>query len=307
MKRVAVLMSTYNGDKYIKEQIDSILSQKCDYKIDLIVRDDGSTDTTMIVLKEYELNKQLIVYSDKNLGAGYSFLKMLIDNPGYDFYLFSDQDDFWKSNKIQDGIDKIKDVQNYGLYCSNAKMCDSTLNPIGRNVHKSMKFFNSKRVFLGLACAQGCTMVLNAKLAKIIYSKKLPEDIVLHDSYITSLCFLLGGYFYADKADTIKYRMHSNNIGGLNTASQNNALQMIKIRIKYIFSKPKNSIVIQNKYIIEQYGNSLSHDEIALMTYIIRAKKSFLKRVKIALDLDLRDESFNLDISNRVKILLNNF
>ena len=249
MKRIAVLMTTYNGEQFVEEQIESILNQKCDYQIDLIVRDDGSKDTTITILKKYAKAGKIKFSAGKNIGAGYGFLKMLQDTPNYDYYAFSDQDDFWYEDKLQKGIDKIKGNTNYALYCSNAEMCNETLKTLGRNVHKNMSFFNAERVYLGLACAQGCTCIFNKQLAKVIQAHPMPEDIVLHDSFVTCLCFAIGGYFYADDWTSMKYRMHGKNIGGLVTRSQSGMIAIIKKRISYIIEKPEKSVVKQLGYI----------------------------------------------------------
>ena len=98
--RVAVLMSTYNGEKYLNEQIDSILSQSGNFELSLLVRDDGSTDETINILNKYQNLGKLKWYSGKNLGPGKSFIDLLYKTHGYDYYAFSDQDDVWMTGKI---------------------------------------------------------------------------------------------------------------------------------------------------------------------------------------------------------------
>lgn len=307
MGKIAVLMSTYNGEKYIEEQIDSILNQKCNCEIDLIIRDDGSKDNTKQIIKKYVAANKIKAYSGGNMGAGYGFISMIRDNPGYDYYAFSDQDDFWYEKKLQKGIDKIKAIDNYALYCSNAEMCDSSLNFLGRNVHKKMTLFNKERVFFGLACAQGCTCIFNKQLAEIIQKSPMPKDIVLHDSYITCLCFALGGYFFADEWPSMRYRMHGNNIGGLITKSQSGVFTMIKKRLEYIRTKQKSCIVKQLSYILLSYGDDINKDKKRIMKNVICAKHNLLYRVRYCLSIKLKDETVNLSISNRLKIILNNY
>ena len=102
--RVAVLMSTYNGEKYIKEQIDSILLQK-GVDVKLYIRDDGSVDNTCNIINEYDDNRIVLISDGRNLGAGVSFftlLKYVVDiDKAIEFFAFSDQDDFWFPNKIE--------------------------------------------------------------------------------------------------------------------------------------------------------------------------------------------------------------
>jgi len=106
---IDVLMATYNGEKYIKEQIESILNQT--YKnIHLIISDDGSKDNTVQILKEYEnKDKRVTVYVQKqNLGyiKNFEFLLTKIEN---DIYMLSDQDDVWKVDKIENTYNKLKE------------------------------------------------------------------------------------------------------------------------------------------------------------------------------------------------------
>ena len=102
--RVAVLMSTYNGEKYIREQIDSILEQSGNFDLDLWVRDDGSKDSTQQILQEYAQQRKLHWYTGENLGAAHSFIDLVRKCKGYDYYAFADQDDYWMTNKIQMGV-----------------------------------------------------------------------------------------------------------------------------------------------------------------------------------------------------------
>ena len=94
-------MSTYNGEKYLSQQIDSILNQK-EIDVHLFIRDDGSYDNTWKLLEEYKQKYEKInIISAKNVGVGNSFMNLLYSVPNiYDYYAFSDQDDIWEPNKI---------------------------------------------------------------------------------------------------------------------------------------------------------------------------------------------------------------
>ena len=100
IKRLAILMATYNGEKYIKEQIESILNQDTeDFDFTLIIRDDGSTDNTKNIIREYVDRGKIIFIEGQNKGAARGFISLLCDNQGYDYYAFSDQDDVGNHNK----------------------------------------------------------------------------------------------------------------------------------------------------------------------------------------------------------------
>lgn len=100
MKKVLVLMSTYNGEKWLKEQIDSILASR-EVKVDILVRDDGSSDNTLSILNLYKNNNRLNYYVGENIGPAQSF-RDLVDRCefGYDAYAYADQDDIWSEKKL---------------------------------------------------------------------------------------------------------------------------------------------------------------------------------------------------------------
>ena len=112
-------MSTYNGEKYLREQIDSILEQDCERfgkaEIKLLVRDDGSKDTTLDILKEYADNypDKIQYYQGENAGVIKSFFELIqkADDTA-DYYALADQDDYWMPGKLSAGIDKIEDMRS---------------------------------------------------------------------------------------------------------------------------------------------------------------------------------------------------
>ena len=134
--RVAVLMSTYNGENYMKEQIESILNQRGNFELDLWVRDDGSTDATKKILMQYEIEKKLHWYEGRNLKPALSFMDLIKHCENYDYYAFADQDDYWMPDKLLTGIMQIKDIKTPSLYCSNAELVDDNLKSLGRDVYK---------------------------------------------------------------------------------------------------------------------------------------------------------------------------
>lgn len=100
---VTVLMSTYDGENFLRDQIESILNQE-DVYVHLIVRDDGSKDRTINILEEYQSRGKLEWYSGKNLGSARSFLNLVSKSPDNEYYAFSDQDDVWFSKKLKRAI-----------------------------------------------------------------------------------------------------------------------------------------------------------------------------------------------------------
>ena len=133
MRSVQVLMSTYNGEKYIRRQIDSILNQK-DVAIHLLIRDDGSTDSTCEIIRSYaeKYSDQVEVTMGSNIGYKKSFLTLIQLAGDYDYYAFADQDDYWKPDKEIASIRKMEadDFNGAKLAQVNLEATDENLTPI---------------------------------------------------------------------------------------------------------------------------------------------------------------------------------
>ena len=251
--KVAVLMSTYNGEKFIHEQIESILAQKGDFDLELWIRDDGSKDATISILQEYEEEKKLHWYSGENLKPARSFIDLIVHFPGYDYYAFADQDDKWLPNKLESGIRQLGgEIDTPALYCSNAELVDSLLQSLGRNVYETPP----RTDLYTLSCAGGllgCTMIFNHNLAAIIQKERMPQKMVMHDFFLAELCLAAGGKVFYDPNVTMQYRQHGNNTIGVSYG----ILRTIKDRLKDINTPMEPGISEQSKEILDIYFNRM--------------------------------------------------
>ncbi|HPO49276.1 MAG TPA: glycosyltransferase, partial [Spirochaetota bacterium] len=166
--KVIVLMSSYNGEKYIEDQLDSILDQTYD-NFEIYVRDDGSKDNTLNILKKYEKEGKIKLFIGENIGYVKSFFWLIRNSSDADFYSFSDQDDVWLSDKIEKGINLLKNSppEIPTLYFSNYDFYDSNMNFIKHNkpLLKKPNLFNTlKKGENGI----GCTEIINQKLKETI-------------------------------------------------------------------------------------------------------------------------------------------
>lgn len=221
--RVAVVMSTYNGAEYIKEQIDSILNQNYD-EFSLYIRDDGSTDNTLDIINEYaDADSRISLCSDLNgnLGPAGSFLAM-INNISADIYMFADQDDVWLQNKISDAVEFFKTNKNNKpkLYCTDLKVVDKELNVISGSFMKRENYNPITQNYLGRLFFQnfvvGCTSAINKELVelfKVSYAQKNDKKIIMHDWWFALLAAAYGEIFFNPKA-SILYRQHGRNSVG---------------------------------------------------------------------------------------------
>lgn len=228
MKKVSVILATYNAEKYLREQIDSILNQ--DYMIDeLIVCDDCSEDGTIEILEKYQMkNKKIILMkNEKNIGVNKTFFKLLEKATG-EIIFFSDQDDVWLSSKVGEMLKKFENSDNNILVYSDNKVVDFKLT----NLRIKMQFKVTKETLLdnllfhngGL---QGCSLAINSKLKK---------EILTYDgySYMHDLLISLYAACFSDEIHYIKkplflYRQHSKNVIGYKKSSYERILKICKL------------------------------------------------------------------------------
>lgn len=213
--QVAILMSTFNGEKYIAEQIESI--QKQTYKNwKLFIRDDGSSDNTLTIINEYcSRDKRItILKSKKNVGIVGSFLALL-KHAKSKFYMFCDQDDVWLHSKIQDSLEVMNSVKNQDIpVCihTDFSLVNSKLDKINEN--KSRNIFSSFEKVLFCNCVVGCTIMINDALKKLIDFENFNyKQIYMHDWWFALIAAEFGQLKYLDKK-TILYRQHLNNVVG---------------------------------------------------------------------------------------------
>lgn len=209
---VNVLLSTYNSEKYLQTQIDSILSQEgADVK--LTVRDDGSTDSTLGLLADYARQHSNVEYyaDGENLRSAKSFMRLLEKAGEAAYYAFADHDDYWMPEKLAVAVEALKQYDDVpALYFCQTQLADKDLNKIPSVIIKPRLTFGESLVygFIG-----GCTMVMNRKLRDIVVSYR-PDFIEMHDTWIYRIALAIGAKVVFDPIPHILYRQHGNNVIG---------------------------------------------------------------------------------------------
>lgn len=301
MEKIAVLMSTYNGEKYLKQQIDSILKQSVNAKVDLWVRDDGSNDSTCDILQSYAEAGKLNWYNGKNLHSALSFMNLIKNVKAYDYYAFADQDDIWEVNKLKISLEKIRDFNNIPtLFFSNASLVDAELNPIGRNVYRNYP----KLDFDTLCCAGGllgCTMVFNDKLAEALRITPDKVNIIMHDFYAAQVCKALNGKIIYNHQPLVKYRQHSNNVVGVSVGM----LSTLRDRISEITQKPSVGIAEQARVVLSVY-KEIEYSKRLWLMKVEKYEESLFNRLTLAFSSRTHYINLNNSIKIRLAILLKN-
>lgn len=221
MKKVLVLLSTYNGQKYLREQLESLYNQQGVY-LHLLVRDDGSKDDTMKILKEYRSKfEEMTIIEGANIGCIKSFFSLIQEASTryaeYDYYAFCDQDDVWESDKLIAAVSKLEGLSSTTkLYFSSTKLVDAYLNPIAS---KKIRVNNSIGANIASSRCIGCTMVFDKFLLKkasaiLPFAFKCKTSYLpLHDCWTAMVAYVYGSVIY-DDCPRILYRQHGGNVVG---------------------------------------------------------------------------------------------
>lgn len=216
---VQVLMSTFNGEKYIETQVESIMYQK-DVDVSLLIRDDGSQDRTIDKIQELQkkYSNKIFFYFGSNMGYKKSFVDLIKHaDLTADYYAFADQDDFWLPMKLKEGIGKIiGSQQEYKLYASTVIICNENLKPVyKKDISNYIPGFSSTMTRVRLA---GCTMIFNKAVVelykKINFSKKYVKTLPSHDGFMMDLVTAVGGFIYVDQDSYIYHRRLNNSVTG---------------------------------------------------------------------------------------------
>lgn len=238
---VLVIVSTYNGEKYLREQLDSVLAQK-GVEVHILVRDDGSKDATIDILQEYsERNDNVIYYIGENKGVIRSFndLMMRSEINEYDYIAFCDQDDVWDNDKLVTAISVLKDAEHNipVVYCSNLMLVDENFNKIGIMRRNICKYTKHMAVVQNIGT--GCTQVFNQKAAEM-YRNGIDSHMEMHDYWMTLVCMFFGKILY-DTNPHIRYRQHERNVVGAKKKE-------VRIAFKNLSSKGNKRINMLNDF-----------------------------------------------------------
>lgn len=295
-------MSTYNGEKYIGEQIESILAQE-GVSIEILIRDDNSSDSTRKIIRSYiDKHNNIRIYDGLNKGACQSFLDLLNNASGADFYAFSDQDDVWDNNKVYSAIKKLSEenCELPLLYYSNLRVVDKDLT-FKRLAHDKKRNIGKKYTSLAEAAVAGCTMVFNQKALDIL-KNRTPKDCSMHDSWVFLVCMMFGKVVY-DETPHISYRQHEENVIGAYQGKKTPALYLSKIRELFESDEPR----LRNaKALLEEYEDQLSDKDKRIVKKLINYKKRTGNRFKLLFDFRIHATSVNREIRYLAGILLKN-
>ncbi len=274
MEKIDILLATYNGEKYLEEQLYSILNQSYP-NINLLIRDDGSKDKTVDIIKKYAQKDERIKFIEDDLG-NLGFLKnfeKLLEHSEENYIMFSDQDDIWNPDKIEKSYKKIREtekssekeipllvhtdsnIMNYGI-----KTEKKFITEVAENRNFENSFFNF--------FVQGATCIINKKMKDEILP--FSEKFYFHDRSIHLIAEFIGKREYI-KESTMFYRQHEKNeIGAKSSVIK-------KILTKNYFDKRDRELI---QFLYEKYNNSLSKEKKEKIENYLKITDRKISRIK---------------------------
>lgn len=217
MPDVVILLSTYNGARFLPEQLGSLAAQEGLGGTALLWRDDGSTDGTRALLEGFALPGGRVREAAElsgRLGAARSFLALLAAAPEAPFYAFCDQDDVWLPRKLARAVEQLARLpaDQPAFCCGRQQLVDASLQPLGLSPvpRRPLGFGNA----LAQNVATGCTMVLNAAARRLMAAAPPPPAGSIHDWWCYLMVTGAGGQVIFDPEPGILYRQHGGNVIG---------------------------------------------------------------------------------------------
>ncbi len=300
MKKVVVLMSTYNGEEYLVKQLESLFAQE-GVEVELLVRDDGSSDGTREILRRYEDLGQLKWYEGKNLKPALSFMDLVLKAPQSEYYAFCDQDDIWDKNKLQVAVSKIEASGNEvsTIYFSNARLVDGE----GNNLSVLRL---SPRLTVGSALminpVIGCTAVFNNALLGMLRRFE-HKKIYMHDSWAYRLCIATGGKAIFDPVPHISYRQHGRNVIG----AKSSLLKRYQRRFSNAVLDRRCIRMHDAAALVDGYLDVMPERNQKLVKAVAFYKSSFFGRFRLALNKEFRTNKVEHNVAFILSVLLGAF
>ncbi len=302
---VTVLMSTYNGDRFIEQQVESVLNQT-GVNVSLIIRDDGSDDGTRDYLEEISrIDNVLVHYGSDRLGPAKSFITLLnmVDNLTY--VAFCDQDDLWDDNKLIRAVTHLMDSQSPEpmnasmpmLYCSALKLSDQQMQPLGTWSNPPANKF-AEPVYQN--CVAGNTAVMNAAAASLIQGIEISDNMIMHDWWLYLITTMAGGKIIYDYHPAIHYRQHLQNVRGVASIGK-----LIVEHIREVAGGAGiKSVVSQFNGALECLGETVTDDYRKYGAQLNNSMASRIGRIKFVLSGKIKARTFSRQLLLNISFLI---
>lgn len=273
---INILLSSFNGQRYLHEQLSSLSAQTCDKSISFLFRDDGSSDESFDILQAFASKttvNAILLENTVNFGIKKSFETLLNQalQSDTEHIMFCDQDDVWKSDKVVKTIAKMEEMEREYpnqplLIHSNLTIVDTDLYVLHpsfwtyQNIEPSKDSLNH---LLLHNTVTGCTMMINRALAEKV--QHIPDEAIMHDWWIAMVASVFGQIGYVDEP-LVLYRQHGGNDTGAKQYSW-------RYWLNRFMQKPSlEKYIVQARAFLECYHNQLTPEHIEMLEAVSKLK-----------------------------------
>ena len=296
-----VLLSTHNGQAYLRPLMESVFGQDC-HHLEVLVRDDGSNDDTVSLLREYAAgNRSVRVIVGEHIGVAQSYFELLrMSSAAADFLMLCDQDDVWRGDKVSRAVGGLArcDPETPVLYCSRVAIVDEALRLLGYSdlPRRGLSFRNA----LVQNVAMGCTIAVN-QAARRLLLRRLPRDVCMHDWWMYLVVSAFGQLAY-DEEPAIFYRRHAGNVFGIPLGTAET--WRLKVRRFRKFGK-LNPVVRQAEEFSRIFGASLPEDHRRVLERFLESRRRLSRRLRYSVSCDVYRQSTRDHLLLRFLLLVN--
>lgn len=306
---VLVMMATYNGAKYVAEQIESILAQE-KVNVSLLITDDGSTDRTAAICTEFSQRHPNIRFkrNTRNIGLASNFMSMLYqsDSEAFDYFAFSDQDDFWLPNKLHHAISSFPADESACLYYSDVENVDSRLEPFpsgGREYNIFSEASQSLKLLLTCNWASGCTMVFNSALCRLV-QKHVPSSFPrIHDVWVHLIALSCAKTIPDLNNAFILRRISDQNQVGQRGFGQI-SLKRLRNILSILFDTKQHNRIESAQMLFDCYSREMNPCRKETIEEFLASKTSFRIRLKMVFDAGYKMPTVKENLIQKAGIIL---
>lgn len=300
---VTVILATYNGERFLSEQLASLAAQT--HRPDrLVLRDDGSSDRSGEIVRTWTQHAGVDLHEvfGPRLGPARSFLTALQACGPADMYLFCDQDDVWKPDKIERALRLVPWGREAppALCATRLEVVDAQLNFLRLSALPKQLSFSSASCESLLT---GCTMAFNRAFRDLLV-RALPEQAAMHDWW----CYLLasgarGAELYFDAAPTVLYRQHGTNALGAGPVGWS----ALRARVRRFAGRDSSMRSRQLQEFSRVHGPVLAPHALAVLEPLLAAKRGWGPRLRAAITAPIQRQTFISTLTTRLALLTNRF
>lgn len=317
MEKVLVLLSAYNGSRFIGEQLDSLIAQE-GVETHVLVRDDGSTDDTADIVSARSRNdKRITLLKGHRLGFAMSFMELVSEAYAhigeYDYFAFCDQDDYWFPRKLLAATTKIRE-KGTGvkptLYWSAYTLADEQLTPLWRRPDEENTDDSStnpaytpvmtKPAILVRYFMLGCTMVFDRNMVQFIHDHKPKGNVTMHDLWLSQTAIFFGQVIY-DPRSFILYRQHGNNVAGVDLSWKGRWRRFKKSLSTY---ERRHFREVNAKLLMDTYRDIMPEEDRKLVESVAHYRDSLAARMHLLRNRNISMGSFTSDLFIKARIIL---